>query len=394
MPDAGPGARPLRVGFNARLLIDPAIRGWNRYTINLLAELPALGVDLVLYSDRPIHGVYLDRLPAGSYAVRVGEGLRLPVWEHRWLPRQCQADGVDLLHSPFNYGLPWSTPCPRVLTLHDAIDFIYYRRRAPLRERLSRDGLRVALDHGIARARAHRIITVSEHARGDIVSYLKVPARKVSVTYEAADPHYHAPVSPEARARVRSRHGLPPRYVFYVGGWEGRKNVPFLVRGLAAAGLEDVSLVLAGGRREQRSSLMDLAGGLGLADRLHLLDWVEEEDLPALYAEALAFVYPSEYEGFGLQLCESMAVGCPTLAARATCLPEVLGPGGATFALGDPSELAALLRRVATDDAFRSDLSALALARSSAFSWRRTAEGTVTVYRDLVPPAAPGGPEG
>ena len=376
--------RPLRVGFNARLLFDPAIRGWNRYTINLLAELPAQGVELILYSNQPIHNVYRDRLPAGSFTARVQPGLRLPAWEHRWLPRQCRADGVDLLHSPFNYGLPWSSHCPRVLTLHDAIDFIYYRRRLGLRERFSRDNLRTALDHALARARAHRVITVTEHARGDIVSYLKVPARKVSVTHEAADPHFHAPVSSEDRARARSRHSLPARYVFYVGGWEGRKNVPFLVRGLAAAGLEDVSLVLAGGRREQRSALMDLANELGLGDRLHLLDWVEEEDLPALYAEALAFAYPSEYEGFGLQLCESMAVGCPTLAARATCLPEVLGDGGATFSLDGTDELAALLRRVATDDAFRSDLSSRALARSSSFSWRRTAEGTVAVYRDLL----------
>ena len=59
------------------------------------------------------------------------------------------------------------------------------------------------------------------------------------------------------------------------------------------------------------------------------MNWVEDEDLPALYAGALAFAYPSEYEGFGLQLCEAMAVGCPTLAARASCLPEVLGEGGA-----------------------------------------------------------------
>ena len=369
----------IRAGIVARLLFDPAIRGWSRYAINVLAELPALGVELVLYSDRPIHPAYLDRLPAGGFTTRVREGLRLPLWEHRWLPAQCRADGVDLLHSPFNYGLPWSAPCPCVVTIHDAIDFAYGR---PARPSLAR--LRFAVDNWIARTRAARIITVSEHARDDIIKHLHVTARKLAVTYEAADPHFHAPISPEARARVRSRHALPPRYVFYVGGWEGRKNIPFLVRGLADAKLDDVSLVLAGGRREQRAALVDLAAGLGLGDRLRLLDWVEEEDLPALYAEALAFAYPSEYEGFGLQLCESMAVGCPTLAARATCLPEVLGSGGETFSLEDTSELAALLRRVATDEPFRSELSVRARARSADFSWRRTAEGTVAVYRELL----------
>jgi glycosyltransferase involved in cell wall biosynthesis len=371
----------IRAGIVARLLFDPAIRGWNRYTINVLAELPALGVEPVLYSDRPIHPAYLERLPPGSYTARVREGLRLPVWEHRWLPAQCKADGVDLLHSPFNYGLPWSAPCPRVLTIHDAIDFAYNR---PARPSLAR--LRFALDNWIARTRADRIITVSEHARNDLIAHLKIPARKLAVTHEAADPHFLDPVPPEVRVRVRERHSLPPRYVFYVGGWEGRKNIPFLVRGLADAKLEDVCLVLAGGRREQRAPLMELADGLGLGDRLHLLDWVEEEDLPALYAEALAFAYPSEYEGFGLQLCESMAVGCPTLAARATCLPEVLGSGGETFSLEDTGELAALLRRVATDGSFRSELSNRARARSADFSWRRTAEETVGVYRELLRP--------
>jgi glycosyltransferase involved in cell wall biosynthesis len=378
---------PLRVGINARLLFDPSIRGWNRYTINLLAELPPLGVELVLYSDRPVHASYLDRLPRGSYTLRVRGGLRLPAWEQRWLPRQCGVDGVDLLHSPYNAGLPWSCPCPRVLTLHDAIDFVHGR---PLswRARLSRDALQTRLYHWVARTRAERIITVSEHARGDIVSSLGVPARKVSVIYEAADPRFCEPVTAEDRARARSRHGLPGRYVFYVGGWEGRKNIPFLVRGFAAADLEGVSLVLAGGRPEQRASLTALATELGVGGRLHLLNWVEDEDLPALYAEALAFAYPSEYEGFGLQLCEAMAVGCPTLAARATCLPEVLGDGGATFALGETAELTGLLTCVASDGSFRADLSRRALARSSAFSWRRAAEQTVAVYRDLLGPAA------
>jgi glycosyltransferase involved in cell wall biosynthesis len=115
-----------------------------------------------------------------------------------------------------------------------------------------------------------------------------------------------------------------------------------------------------------------------------LLGFVPEEELTALYAGALAFVYPSEYEGFGLQLVEAMAVGCPILAARATSLPEVLGTGGETFTLHEPGELASLLQRVATNERFRRELVASAKARSADFSWDRTAAETAAVYRTLV----------
>jgi glycosyltransferase involved in cell wall biosynthesis len=129
---------------------------------------------------------------------------------------------------------------------------------------------------------------------------------------------------------------------------------------------------------------MSLATALGVGDRLRLLGWVDDADLPALYAGALAFVHPSEYEGFGLQLCEAMAVGCPVLAARATCLPEVLGSGGETFGLDSADELAELLRRVASEPEFRERLARRARVRAADFSWRRTAEETLAVYREIA----------
>ena len=138
--------------------------------------------------------------------------------------------------------------------------------------------------------------------------------------------------------------------------------------------------MLAGGKEDRRVELQALAAELGIADRLRLIGWVDEADLPALYAEALAFVYPSEYEGFGLQLCEAMACGCPVLAARATCLPEVLGNGGETFSLKSTTELVGLLRCIATDEMHRQTLVARAQLRSQDFSWERCAEATAMGY--------------
>lgn len=374
----------MRIAFNARLLRDASLRGWNRYTINLLAELSNLGVSLFLYADQPLHESHLARLPAGNHQVRMAPPMRYFQWEQHWLPKQCAIDRVDLLHSPFNFGLPWRSSVPRVLTLHDAIGKAYHQPRTSWREKLQRESLQSDLYLWIARRRAHHLITVSEHAKQDLMKWYGIPADRITVIYEGAEARFSVPIDEVGRKRVRQTYGLFRPFVFYVGGWELRKNIPFLVRAFAAAKLNEIELALAGGTAEQQAALRELAESLGVAERTHLLGWVADADLPALYAEALCFVYPSEYEGFGLQLCEAMAVGTPVLAARRSCLPEVLGDGGETFSLERPEELSEYLVRLAAQPAYWQELSVRSKCRGGMFSWRRMAEQTLTVYHRLI----------
>ena len=374
----------MRVAFNARLLAGSTLRGWNRYTVNLLAELSRRGIDLFLYSDKKLQEDHLSRLMPGTYRVVESPPMRYVKWEQAWLPRQCAADSIDILHTPINFGLPWRSPCLRVLTLHDAIDMVYYRARTRWWKNLAPGDIKSYVYHRMAAANADRIITVSNHAKTDLVSRLGLAAGKIDVIHEAAEARFSEPVSQQTIEEVRLRYQLPPRYVFYVGGWEIRKNIPFLLNSFAAADLPEVSLVLAGGREAQMQELIELSRTLSIENRVRLLGWVHDRDLPPLYAGALSFVYPSEYEGFGLQLCEAMATGCPTLAARATSLPEVLGRGGETFTLDSSDELAGLLRRLNFDDGFRLDLSRRALIRSADFSWASTASRTVAVYESML----------
>src|SRR5581483_6723864 len=189
-----------------------------------------------------------------------------------------------------------------------------------------------------------RLITVSEYSRRDIIARLGVDGSRLDVVYGAADPRFTEPISQEHRDQVRQRYGLDRPFVFYVGGWEERKNVPFLVRAFADAGLRDHDLLLAGGSEAQQQTIADLAASRGIDRQVKMLGWVDDRDLPALYASALCFVYPSMYEGFGLQLCEAMAAGCPIFAADAASLPEVLGDGGKLFPLSSTDGLAKQLR--------------------------------------------------
>lgn len=235
----------------------------------------------------------------------------------------------------------------------------------------------------LARFRASHIVTVSEYSRRDVVRQYQLPAERISVTYEAADARFHQQIPEHDVARVNSKYGLPADYLFYVGSLERRKNLPFLLRALAAAKLEDLHLVVGGGNSQETVFLLAEAESLGLAPRVKMLGRVDDADLPALYRNARAFVYPSEYEGFGLQLCEAMAVGCPVLASDASYLPEILGEGGAIFPLASGEALTDLIRRIHLDGNYWDELHRKALTRSRRFSWKQTALETLEVYRSL-----------
>jgi glycosyltransferase involved in cell wall biosynthesis len=374
----------MKIGFNARLLTSPSLRGWNRYTINLLAELAHLGVELVLYTDQPIHPNHLSQLPTGCYTVRVAPPMKYPLWEQVWLPKQCQQDHIDIFHCPFHFGIPARMHCPTVLTLHDAIDHIYYAPQQPLAEKLKPANLQNLFYQWLARVSATHIITVSEYSKTDLIRHFKIPENKISVTYEAADAKFHQPITAQERARVREHYQLHSPYIFYIGGWEQRKNIPFLLQAFAQTQHEGINLVLAGGNPQQKSGLKSLAENLGIGDRLILLEWVEDADLPTLYAEALCFVYPSEYEGFGLQLCEAMAVGCPVFAAKATCLPEIVGDGGELFELKDTNSLRSKLQEIFSNPEYRKKLSQQTHQRSNNFFWQNTAQATLKIYERLL----------
>jgi glycosyltransferase involved in cell wall biosynthesis len=357
------------------LLSTPALRGWNRYTINLLEELARQGIDLVLYSHQPLDPMFTNRLRPDRCQVRISPAMPYLWWEQRWLPRQCKADSISVLHSPFNFGLPWASCCPRVLTLHDAL----FHLEAGTRSIFRRRDLESRLYHWIARSRAHHVITVTEYSKKELVKVLGIPAEKISVTHEAADPAFAVrPAHAAVQAAVR-KYGLHRPYFFYIGGWEERKNVSFLVDAFVQASIAGVDLVLAGGSAPELAAMRTSE-----RDAVHLFGWIDDADLAALYAGALAFVYPSRHEGFGLQICEAMNLSCPVLAARASSLPEVLGDGGETFSLNDPNELIGLLRRVAGDSAFRAALAQRAATRSKDLSWRYTAELTISIYERVI----------
>lgn len=369
----------MRIGFNASLFCSSEIRGWTRYGLNLVNALQREGHEIFLFAPMALHQEIRSRLAPGIHVVP-SQGARYWRWLSMDLPRLLKRERIELFHTPHHFGLPFNAPCPTVVTIHDAIAMP--DRKMRLSDLRQPRELPNKLDHWLTENVAHQVITVSQYSHDRIVEQRPRLRGRVQVIPNAADPLFSPAFSP-LPPQIQEQLNAAP-YFFYVGGFEPRKNVPFMLKAFAEAGLDTTRLVLAGGLGANGPALRAQIKELHLESRCLLLGRVDDAWLPGLYADALAFVYPSLYEGFGLQICEAFAMGCPVIAADATSLPEVLGPGGESFNLETTSQLSGLLKRIACDESCRNDLKQRAVARSATFSWDETARLTARLYSKIL----------
>jgi len=357
--------------------------GLGRYAESLVRALALQIPDrLALFYNRehgitPLDGV--ERFPSATVSLGY-KPWRMAVWMgqlarvslHRLLP------GATLYHATEHLLMPLKG-IPTVLTIHDLIPQLLPQHHKPL----NRWYLRWTMP--LYCRRADRVIAVSEATRRDLAQLYDLPLSKISVIHEAAAPHFE-PTSPELQAEVRARHGLPERYLLYVGTIEPRKNLERLLRvwdPLYRAG-EVPPLVLVGKRGWLADGFYAALESLPARDGVCLTGYVSDADLPAIYGAATAFVFPSLYEGFGLPPLEAMACGTPVVCSTAPSLEEVVGGAALCVEAEDDVGLGEAIRRVSSDSALREDLRARGLARAAGFSWARAARETLDVYDHVL----------
>jgi glycosyltransferase involved in cell wall biosynthesis len=238
----------------------------------------------------------------------------------------------------------------------------------------------------VAVNRVDAVIVPSEAVRSDAQRALGngVP---MTVVPEAAPPQFTSMVDQGRLKDTRLTYGLPDRYLLSVGSLEPGKNrgrILLALRILRDSGELDCALAIVGQPAWHYEAEVEMVSSLGLQDHVRFLGYVPDEDMPALYSGASALVFPSLYEGFGLPVIEAMACGTPVITSAVGATAEV-GHGAAI--LVDPRDvdaIASAIRSVLTDERLRGDLQDRGLARSSEFSWERTAEETLAVYQAVM----------
>ncbi len=262
---------------------------------------------------------------------------------------------------------------PVVYTLHD-LSLIKFRDKHP-RERVWYFDLffKRRLPY------ASHIITVSDFIRSEIIEELKIPQQMITTVHEAPDPGF-SPRSEAELSETLRRHGLPREYILFVGTLDPRKNLPLLLDALSIC-KTDVPLVLVGWQGWGDEEVWRGIEGLGLSRRVFVTGYVSEDTLACLFSGAVAFVYPSLYEGFGLPVLEAMACGCPVICSNAASLPEVAGDAALLIDPKSAESLAHSLDEICSDSELRDSLRTRGFARAAQFSWRETARRTLEVFQ-------------
>ena len=364
-----------RIGINLLWLIPEAAGGAEGYAIRLLRALEEVAgdaLDITLLCNRRFPAAHPDLGGRSRIAVApVDGGSRVAriVAESTWLAREAAKARLHLVHHLNNVG-PWRSNRPCVLTIHDL-------RPLVLPETLGRAHggyLRARLGPSVRQASV--VTTPSAFVRETVIELLGADPDRVQVVSAPLFLSHAAP---------RSSTGAPAEgaHFLYPAITAPHKNHRTLLEAFAkvVAVRDDAVLVLTGAAGPAEGEVASAIEELGLTSNVRRLGRVPAEELDTLFRDAVALVYPSTYEGFGLPLAEAMAVGCPVIASGRTALSEVVGDAGILLDPDDVDGWADAMLRLMVDEGRRAELIAAGRERVRSFSPEEAARRQVAAYR-------------
>ncbi|MFN8445974.1 MAG: glycosyltransferase family 1 protein [Caldilineaceae bacterium] len=369
--------------------------GIGRYVANLERELPGLlneeealvllEQEMGIHSLRSVHGWgdgEMKRIEVAASPFSLSQQWQVPkalrTFSHN--PQSAIRNPQFLYHSPY-YLMPYRPSMPTILTFYDVIPLLY-PEYVSLQARLL-----FRLTTQFACRAASHIVSISDASSRDLTRYFGVPANKITTTSLAPDPRFQ-PQQPAECDRVRQKYNLPEHFILYFGINKPHKNLVSLIDAYAKlirnpqSTIRNIPLVIAGAWDARYPEAKQHAASLG--DNVRFLGRIDDAGLPGLYASATVFVFPSKYEGFGLPVLEAMACGTPVACSNTSSLPEVAGDAALLFDPTNVGEISAAIEQLVSNEGLQKELRQRGLNQAARFTWRKTAEKTLDVYRTVL----------
>ena len=366
----------MLIGVDARSLLCAEPRGEGKSLLRLYSELAALDpcLTFVFFGDESSR-LYSGPLPPRTTVSLLGSrGSRFNWWENMRLPLAAKRFACDVLHCTSSGSPRWAW-LPTVMTVHDLIPMLQFDDHDPAQAR----AFRIRLANGVRTC--HAVITVSENTKQDLLQEFPAAATKTHVVYWGR-PDVGNRVKPQGTAATN-----PNPYVLAFGGAAPRKNTAYTLERFAGARAQtpDLRLTLVGlSSQSHIDAVLTQAQRLGIREYLDLPGFVTEEELQTLVGGALAVLYLSRYEGFGLPILEALSMGTPVIASNAASVPEILGGSGGCFPLSEPDRIERAIASLVGSESFRAQLLAAEQQAVLKFDWRTTASNTLHILRQAA----------
>lgn len=356
----------MKIGINGLYLIPGGVGGTEIYLRSLVDAFSqtSSGQEFVLFlaeeasREMPQRGIDIVTAPVAA----TNRPARL--WfEQARLPALCTKHSVDVLLNPGFTG-PFRLGRPMVTVIHD----LQFRDHPEYFSRADRVGWRFFVDRTIARSA--RLITISEWTKNRLATHYPGTAGRVDVAHMGVEPEILTSSWTPRRE---------DRYLLTISTLHPHKNLDTLLRAFAAfrRSQPDIRLVIAGLKGHAADQLLALRNELRMGDAVEFTYWIPRPQLRRLLSEAWAFVFPSRYEGFGIPVAEALALGIPTVCSDIAVLDEVAADAALRFPVDSVDALASALRRIASDEGLRGDLSRRGPEQARGFRWSDTAAVTI-----------------
>ncbi len=362
----------MRIGIDVGILREER-RGVGHYLKNLLENFSRLTNDFFyLYSPRPIREAL--SLPPNFF--QRFDHSRIPgsFWlQIKWRDL-IKRDRIETFFAPAHI-LPLGLPkkIKKVLVIHDLVALFYPETMAHYNLFVHKLFFRQSVKE------ADILITMANSTKRDILKLFSLPNEKVKVIYEGVDEKFR-PAPKAAIEAIRQTYQLKRPFILSCGTLEPRKNYPILLEAFSRL-KENYDLVIVGKKGWKYKEVFEKIKELNRKERIKVLGYVGQEEIPPLYSASEFFVFPSLYEGFGLPVLEAMACGAAVISSNAASLPEVGGDAVLYFNPKSSEELLAQMERLIRDEDLRAELKRKGIERAKRFTWEKTAQETLSVLK-------------
>ncbi len=375
----------MKIALDIRRMTEFGIGTYTRNVVRALGRLDRNTKYFLIGSPEKVKEI--GSLPANFHTVPLLEAdtTAKGYFEFRTILKRLN---VDLVHIPHLFWMPRSLPCPYVMTVHDVLEHMSRSK--------GHSGLRRSLHYQLTRRvllGAARIFAVSQFSKSEVEKLFGISPQKIEVVYNAIDERFlHGHANDADRQLIAERYLVTYPFLLYAGRISPHKNLVRIIEAFSAlkgelekeGRLPDLKLIIIGDDLSSHPDLRRTVIRSGVHNDVRFFGFVPIDILRIFYDLAVAFIFPSLYEGFGLPPLEAMAHGTPVVTSNTSSLPEVVGNAAVLVNPENVFEIMRATHRVLVDPALREKLKLRGHERSKHFSWDESARRILKGYREVA----------